>query len=194
LVPIIIRPFEPRDQIAARQLILNGLGEHFGWIDETRNPDLDDIETSYIQRGHAFVVAEIDGEPIGTGGLITVDAKTARVVRMSVRRNHRRKRIGGALVTHLLDVARQRGFTRVIVATERGWDDAIGLYKHCGFTEYARDDVASTLRSRSPVILSGAKNLAYHSDTRDSSSQSFDSLCSLRIAPQNDKKICNLRL
>jgi ribosomal protein S18 acetylase RimI-like enzyme len=79
--------------------------------------------------------------PVGTGGLITVDAKTARVVRMSVSRNHRRKRIGRALVTHLLDVARQRGFTRVIVATERGWDDAIGLYKYCGFTEYARDDV-----------------------------------------------------
>ena len=37
---MLIRAFEPRDQAAARQLILAGLGEHFGWIDETCNPDL----------------------------------------------------------------------------------------------------------------------------------------------------------
>ena len=107
-MPIHIRPFEPRDQIPARQLILNGLGEHFGWIDETRNPDLDDIAANYLQRGNVFVVAEIGGELVGTGGLITVDANTARIVRMSVSRNHLRKGIGRALVMHLLDVARQR--------------------------------------------------------------------------------------
>jgi hypothetical protein len=28
--------------------ILNGLAEHFGSIDESRNPDLDDIEKSYL--------------------------------------------------------------------------------------------------------------------------------------------------
>ncbi|CAA9269377.1 MAG: hypothetical protein AVDCRST_MAG93-2561, partial [uncultured Chloroflexia bacterium] len=38
-----IRPFTPADQKAARDLVLDGLGEHFGWIDTSRNPDLDDI-------------------------------------------------------------------------------------------------------------------------------------------------------
>lgn len=33
------RSFEPCDQDAARHLILAGLGEHVGWIDETRNPE-----------------------------------------------------------------------------------------------------------------------------------------------------------
>lgn len=41
-----VRPFETRDQVAARKLILSGLGEHFGFIDERLNPDLDDIEFS----------------------------------------------------------------------------------------------------------------------------------------------------
>ena len=121
-------------------MILNGL-EHFGWIDETRNPDLDDIAANYLQRGNVFVVAEIGGELVGTGGLITVDANTARSVRMSVSRNHRRKGIGRALVMHLLDVARQRGFVRMLVSADIGWDNAIGLYERCGFTEYARDEV-----------------------------------------------------
>ena len=140
-MPIQIRTFAPRDQAAARQLILNGLGEHFGWIDETRNPDLDDIAANHIQRGNVFVVAEIGGGLVGTGGLITVDENIARIVRMSVSCNHRREGIGHALVMYLLDVARQRGFTRVIVATEYGWNDAINLYQRCGFTEYARDEV-----------------------------------------------------
>ena len=140
-MPIHIRPFVPHDQTAARQLILNGLGEHFGWIDEMRNPDLDNIAANYIQRGNVFVVAEIDGELVGAGGLITMDENTARIVRMSVSRAHRRKGIGRALVMLLLDVARQRGYSRLIVATEHGWNDAINLYQRRGFTEYARDEV-----------------------------------------------------
>jgi GNAT superfamily N-acetyltransferase len=136
-----IRSFEPRDQDAARQLILTGLGEHFGWIDETCNPDLDDIMASYIKQGYALVVAEIGAELVGTGGLVTECEGVGRIVRMSVGRMHRRKGIGRALIAHLLYVARQRGFSQVLVSTDLGWEDAAGLYKHCGFTEYSHDDV-----------------------------------------------------
>lgn len=142
---MVIRSFEPRDQDACRRLILDGLGEHFGYIDETLDPDLDDIVTSYIEPGHAFVVAEIDGELVGTGALVSTDKDAGRIVRMSVSRKRRREGIGCALVTYLLSVARQRGFTRVIVSTEHGWEDALGLYRRCGFTEYRRDDVNTCL-------------------------------------------------
>lgn len=138
---LIIRSFEPRDQDAARQLILTGLGEHFGWIDETRNPDLDDIVASYVERGHAFVVAKIGAELVGTGGLVIEREGVGRIVRMSVGRMYRRKGIGRTLIAHLLDVARQRGFSQVLVSTDLGWEDAAGLYRHCGFTEDSRDDV-----------------------------------------------------
>ena len=138
---LLIRSFEPRDQNGVRQLILVGLGEHFGWIDETCNPDLDDITANYIESGHVFVVAEIDGEFVGAGALITEDENRGRIVRMSVKRAHRCKGIGRALVTHLLDVARQKGFTQVRVSTEHDWEEAIGIYEHFGFSERHRDDV-----------------------------------------------------
>jgi N-acetylglutamate synthase-like GNAT family acetyltransferase len=138
---VLIRPFEPRDQQAARRLILHGLGEHFGFIDETRNPDLDDIQANYVAQGHVFVVAERDGELVGTGGLTIVDEHAGRIVRMSVDRAYRRRGIGRTLVMYLLDRARERGFARVFVSTEHGWEDAIGFYKHCGFIEYNRDEV-----------------------------------------------------
>lgn len=142
-MPLQIRPFKPGDQYLVRKLILAGLGEHFGWIDETRNPDLDDITTHYIERGHTFLVAENNAEIVGTGALIAENENTGRLVRMSVSRTHRRQGIGRALVTHLLDVARQKGFGLVRVSTEPDWQDAIGLYKHCGFIEYKHDEVGA---------------------------------------------------
>ncbi len=136
-----IRSFEARDQETARRLILAGLGEHFGWIDETRNPDLDDIAANYIERGSTFLVAEIDGKLIGTAALITESKDTGRIVRMSVSPMYRRKGIGRVLVLHLLNVARRKGFAQVRVSTDNGWEDAIGLYRHCGFNEYKRDEI-----------------------------------------------------
>jgi hypothetical protein len=38
---------------------LAGLEDHFGYIDHTCNPDLEDITTSYIQAGDIFFVAQI---------------------------------------------------------------------------------------------------------------------------------------
>ena len=39
---IIIIPFQPEDQAACKNLILNGLTEHWGTLDPGKNHDLDD--------------------------------------------------------------------------------------------------------------------------------------------------------
>jgi putative acetyltransferase len=135
-----IRPFQAADQAAARRLVLTGLGEHFGFIDETANPDLDDIQMHYVDPGHQFVLAEIDGQIIGTGALIEEEPRTGRLVRMSVDANYRGRGIGKTLVRYLIDVARERGYTRLLTETNDDWYDAIGLYRACGFeTEGFRD-------------------------------------------------------
>ena len=133
-----IRSFKASDQQATRELILAGLGEHWGWIDETLNPDLDDITSNYLQNGYTFLIVESDDEIVGTGALITKANGTGRIVRMSVSKIHRRKGIGRAIVEHLLDAARSKGFSKVVVGTELEWNDAIGLYEQCGFSEYER--------------------------------------------------------
>jgi hypothetical protein len=43
-----ITPFSPTHQTDARSLILQGLGEHYGWIDEQINIDLEDISPHHI--------------------------------------------------------------------------------------------------------------------------------------------------
>lgn len=64
-----VRPFTVGDQHAARRLILAGLGEHVGAIDETRNPDLDDIWEHYSVRGDLFVVVQAGATLIETGAI-----------------------------------------------------------------------------------------------------------------------------
>jgi GNAT superfamily N-acetyltransferase len=131
-----IRPFAPCDQAKVRNLVNAGLGEHFGYVDASYNPDLDNIAAHYPARGHLFVIAEYDGALAGTGALVREDETTGRLVRMSVAPAYRRQGIARALVLRLLAAARERSFTRVVVETNRDWDDAVGLYRACGFEEY----------------------------------------------------------
>jgi ribosomal protein S18 acetylase RimI-like enzyme len=139
-VALLIRPFDPGDQKAARQLILTGLGGHFGWIDESCDPDLDDILATCVRPDHLFVVAEEERTLVGTGGLVYESATRGRIVRVSVDAAHRRRGIGRALTACLLEAARQGGLRQAVVSTNYDWEDAIGLYRARGFAESGRDE------------------------------------------------------
>jgi ribosomal protein S18 acetylase RimI-like enzyme len=143
---LVIRPFAAADQEAARRLILAGLGEHFGTIDESLNPDLTDIAATYLAAGHPFVVACLAGELVGTGALRFVGEQAGELVRISVSRDHRRQGIAQAVVAHLIAGARQRGLARLLVETNHDWEAAINLYRRFGFTEVDRDAISVYMR------------------------------------------------
>jgi ribosomal protein S18 acetylase RimI-like enzyme len=133
--PVHIRPFAPTDQTAARALILEGLREHWGWLDPSLNPDLDDIDTNYITPGHVFFVAK-SGQALAGTGALKIDGDSGQIVRLSVRPQWRRRGVGRTLVIALLEAARARGLVRVWIETNDDWRDAIGLYQCCGFQEF----------------------------------------------------------
>ena len=139
---VTLRPFAPEDQLALRRLVLDGLGDHWGTIDETINPDLDDIAGWYGPRDGYTVVAEAkpDGRLVGGGTLYRDDARTARLARMTVDTSLRGQGLGRRLVAHLVEEARRRGYAAVVCETTDTWQDAIGLYLRCGFTEVDRRD------------------------------------------------------
>src|SRR5215469_17385822 len=140
-----IRSFEVGDQEQARWLILQGLGEHFGYIDETLNPDLDDILHNYILPGHVFVVACMEREIVGTGALILHGEGISEMVRISTRKDYRRRGIGQAIVTYLMRRSLLRGDRRIIVKTGATWHDAIHLYQRLDFVEYGHTDLTVSL-------------------------------------------------
>ena len=130
---IIYRPFEPRDQTMARQLILNGLGEHYGFIDETRNPDLDNIQENYTAIGATFLIAQLDERIVGTGALLEEEPNIGRIVRMSVDHVYRRSGIGRTIMQYLMEAARQNKYTQVRLETNSDWYDVIAFYTSLGF-------------------------------------------------------------
>lgn len=135
---VIIERFTPADQPAARALILAGLEERWGVLDPSLNLDLNDIAASYA--AGAFFVARMGGRLIGTGALLPEDEGMGRIVRMSVDPRYRRCGIGTRILQVLLDEARARGYSTIVLETTETWDDAIAFYLHHGFRIVARHD------------------------------------------------------
>jgi GNAT superfamily N-acetyltransferase len=126
-----IRPFHPTDQPAAKALIWAGLVEHWGWLDPTLNPDLDDIAASYA--AGVFLVGYEGERLVATGALLPEAEQKGRIVRMSVDGRERRKGYGRALLHALLERAREWGYTQVVLETTTTWADAIHFYEANGF-------------------------------------------------------------
>lgn len=136
-----IEEFDVKDQERVRRLILEGLGEHFGYIDVTCNPDIDDIDANYIKKGSIFAVAYLNYELVGTGALVKETEGIGRIVRMSVSKSYRKRGIGKQIVKYLISKAGENGYKKVILSTEVNWVPAISLYESCGFKEYGRNEV-----------------------------------------------------
>lgn len=141
---ILIRPFRPVDQEEAKALILAGLADHWGEIDPTLNPDLNDISTSY--KDGIFIVATQGGRIVGTGALVPHSAEKAEIVRMSVASDLRRSGIGTQVLDKLCEEGKTAGFSQLILETTATWDDVITFYQKYGFcithyeeSEFGRD-------------------------------------------------------
>lgn len=143
---MILRRFHPSDQTAVRRLILQGLGEHFGFVDETINTDLEDIQRTYVDAGGAFFVAEEKDEIVGTGCLLHESETEGRIVRMSTAASRRREGIASQILREIVREAERRGLKSIVIATEPDWNDAVGFYRNNGFVQYGADDVDIWMR------------------------------------------------
>ena len=128
---VVIRPFRPQDQAAAKDLILAGLEAHWGFLDPTKNPDLDDIASTYAEA--TFLLAWQGDEVVGTGALAPEEKGTGRIVRMSVVAHLRRRGIGRLLLERLCEHACAAGYRKLVAETTSTWDDAIAFYERHGF-------------------------------------------------------------
>lgn len=141
-----IRHFVKTDQYTCRNLILDGLAEHFGVIDQTLNPDLNDIGRSYLDRGHRFLVAEELGVIVGTAALLLDNNNHPRIVRMSVAKTARRKGVASALLNDLIKEAARIDADAIEAHAEPDWTDAVGFYLMSGFQKVGEDAVDIHLR------------------------------------------------
>lgn len=142
---LVIRSFQPVDQPKVKELILNGLVDHWKILDPTKNRDLDNIQDSY--RTATFLVAQEDDCIIGCGALVPRSPEKAEIVRMSVDSGKRRQGVGSVILEHLIYEARQKGIKTIILETTETWEEVIAFYLRNGFhiTHYQGGDVYFSL-------------------------------------------------
>jgi len=80
-----------------------------------------------------FLVAYLDGAPIGCGAIRRLSATTGEVKRMYVTPSGRHKGAGAGLLGALEEWARQAGLSRLVLETGRLQPEAIRLYVRSGF-------------------------------------------------------------
>jgi GNAT superfamily N-acetyltransferase len=92
------------------------------------------LDSEEVTEGHgAFVVAWLDGSPVGCGGVRRLDATTAELKRMYVAPGTRGRGVGRALLEELEHQARRLGVRRLLLETGVRQRAALVLYEHAGF-------------------------------------------------------------
>ena len=128
---VTIKPFQPEDQAAVKNLILAGLAEHWGELDLSKNPDLNDIVSTYTDG--VFFVARLGDEIVGTGAFVPHADGVAQIVRMSVGQQCGESTLGHSILRHLIQHAKDHGYQKIILETTEDWHEAIEFYLHNNF-------------------------------------------------------------
>ena len=104
-----------------------------GEWDETRTPPA--AADSMAPPGGAFLVAYVDGEPVGCAGMVRLDERTGEVKRMYVAPEARGHGLAKHLLAGLEDAARDAGYTRMRLDTSAAQPEARSLYAAAGYRE-----------------------------------------------------------
>lgn len=97
--------------------------------------DLDNIKKEYFGNKGVFYVAEDNGKLIGTIAVKEKDG-SAKLKRMYVAKDYRRKGIGKQLLNKIIEFCRSKGYKKIILSTYPQMKDALEFYKKNGFKEY----------------------------------------------------------
>jgi GNAT superfamily N-acetyltransferase len=95
-------------------------------------------ETAFAAAGAAWLVAYVDGLPVGCGGLRTLQPGVGEIKRMFVSEAARGSGLGRRLLRELEDRARAAGHERVRLLTTPMLSEACALYAAEGYTEIER--------------------------------------------------------
>jgi GNAT superfamily N-acetyltransferase len=135
----------------AKEVILGGFLERFGFIDQSLNPDIQDIWKEYMQGDDLFYVGMDGKRMVCTGAIRRESRDTFQVVRMSVVKAYRKHGLGRRMLAHLEDKAQSLGARRLILETNKQWADAIHFYQKNGYSVTHEDDVSCYFEKEFPM-------------------------------------------
>lgn len=137
---LVIEEVTKETQDQAKYIILSGLQERFGYLDDSYNKDLDDIYDYYMNGENVFLLGRLHTKVICTAALIHEEIHIGRVVRMSVLQDYRRRGYARRMLEEIERHARSKGFEKIVLETTNTWNDAITFYGSHGYVEYDSND------------------------------------------------------
>jgi ribosomal-protein-alanine N-acetyltransferase len=121
---VLIRPFVPNDLPAVASLVRESLRENY--------PSSLYLDIHRWWRD-GFLVAVLDGQPIGFLAAVVSSEGQARVLMLAVSEAHRSKGIGTQLIQAFLRNAATRGLHKIELEVRVSNQDAIRFYERYGF-------------------------------------------------------------
>ena len=141
---VTVRAYRPEDANAFRDLNLAWVEAYFTVEAEDR-AQLEDPKTHILDKGGAILIAELEGEAVGTVGLVPGhEAGVLELIKMSARSDVQGKGIGRALMDASIAEARQMGASKIWLETNTVLTAALALYRKSGFRELTGDEVTET--------------------------------------------------
>jgi N-acetylglutamate synthase and related acetyltransferases len=105
------------------------------WLEESDIQVLNDPQKYILDKGGNVFIALLDGVPVGTCALIVRDMFTCELAKMAVDTKARGRGIGYLLGVALIEKARERGFSRIVLEGNTKMTASISLYRKLGFEE-----------------------------------------------------------
>lgn len=84
-----------------------------------------------------FLVARLDGRPVGCGALKRLDGSSGEIKRVWVAADARGLRLASRIMDRLEEIAAEAGFARVLLDTNRALVEARAMYLKRGYVEIA---------------------------------------------------------
>ncbi|MBI4387572.1 MAG: GNAT family N-acetyltransferase [Candidatus Omnitrophica bacterium] len=137
-----IRQFKNGDQQLIQELITRIMDLEFPQS-KAAYPmnDLLDLQQAYGEPGEAFFVATNGKRVIGTVAIKKEDGRIALLRRVFVDPEHRRQKIGLALIKYAINFCRENGYEEIVFRTSSKMDGAIKLCQKEGFQQRAKLEV-----------------------------------------------------
>lgn len=148
---MIITPIEKHQCEQAKNVVLSGFLERFGFIDHTLNPNIHDISVEYDGTEHHFFVGKEGDDIICTGAIRKESDDTYQIVRMSVRSPYRKCGLGRIMLGFLEEKAHSLGARYLILETNKQWSDAIRFYQNNGYIYKEEDEVSCYFEKEIPL-------------------------------------------
>jgi DNA-binding MarR family transcriptional regulator/GNAT superfamily N-acetyltransferase len=131
---------EAADTAEARQCLARYFDELAERFEEGFDPGKGNTTTDddFIPPRGSFVIARLDGSPVGCGALRMIDAATAEIKRMWVAPSARGLGVASRMLRKLETIAAGFGAETVCLDTNRSLKEAQSLYRREGYTETTR--------------------------------------------------------